>query len=311
MESKVVPIDARQAELAARVARAIAADGVHPTPFAPMTLIRASDVGQPLPSVYVPSLCIVVQGRKRALIGNESFYYDAFNYLLISVTLPVLGQILDASPERPYLCIRLDIDFREVGKLLLEMERSDPRASAPTEQPLYVARMSGELLEVLLRLVRLLDTPVDLTMLAPLALREMWYRLLRSEMGPRLRDLIEAEGPVQRINRAIELLRRRYAEAVRIEELADISHMSASTFHARFKNVTSMSPLQFQKQLRLHEARRLMMSEGLEAAAACYRVGYESPSQFSREYRRLFGAPPRREIAALRRGARARGIESA
>jgi AraC-like DNA-binding protein len=311
MESKVVPIDARQAELAARVTRAVSADGMHPTPFAPMTFIRASDVGQPLPSVYMPSLCIVVQGRKRALIGSQSFYYDAFNYLLVSVTLPMFGQILDASPERPYLCIRLEIDFREVGKLLLEMERSERRAGVPAEQPLYVARLSGELLEVLLRLVRLLDAPADLTILAPLALREIWYRLLRSEMGPRLRDLTEAEGPVQRINRAIELLRRRYAEAVRIEELAEISHMSASTFHARFKTLTSMSPLQFQKQLRLHEARRLMMSEGLEAAVACYRVGYESPSQFSREYRRLFGAPPRREIAALRRRVQAPGMESA
>ena len=310
MESNVVPIDARQAELAARVARAVAADGVHPTPFAPMSFMRASDIGQPLPSVYVPSLCIVVQGRKRTLIAGESFYYDAFNYLFVSVTLPVFGQILDASPERPYLCIRLEIDFSEVRKLLLEMERGERSVGAPAERPLYVARMSGELLEVLLRLLRLLDSPADLTMLAPLALREIWYRLLRGEMGPRLRDLTEADGPVQRINRAIELLRRRYAEAVRIEELAEISHMSASTFHARFKTVTSMSPLQFQKQLRLHEARRLMMSEGLEASAACYRVGYESPSQFSREYRRLFGAPPRREIAALRRGMRASGIES-
>lgn len=311
MDAKVVPIDARQAELTARVARAVSADGVHPTPFAPMSFIRASDVGQPLPSVYLPSLCIVVQGRKKALIGRESFHYDAFNYLLVSVTLPMFGQILDASPERPYLCVRLDIDFREVGKLLLEMERTGPAEELRAEQPLYVARMSSDLLEVLLRLVRLLDAPEDLKVLAPPALREIWYRLLRSEMGPRLRDLTESEGPVQRINRAIEQLRRRYAEAVRIEELAAISHMSSSTFHAHFKGVTSMSPLQFQKALRLHEARRLMMSEGLEAAAACYRVGYESPSQFSREYRRLFGAPPRREVAALRRGPQVSGIESA
>lgn len=302
MESKVVPIDARQAELAERVARAVPEDGVHRTAFAPLALIRASEVGQPCPAVYTPSLCIVVQGRKRALIGNESFYYDAFNYLLVSVSLPMFGQILDASPERPYLCLRIDIDLREVGRLLLEM-KPDTRASAPAQQPLYVARTSPDLLEVILRLVRLLDTPADLPVLGPLALRELWYRLLRGEMGHRLRDLTETEGPVQRINCAIELLRRRYHEALRIEALAEASHMSPSTFHARFKAVTSMSPLQFQKQLRLHEARRLMMSEGLEASVAGYRVGYESPSQFTREYRRLFGAPPRREIAALRRGA--------
>src|SRR5437868_5983010 len=136
MESKVIPIDARQAELAARVIRVASMDGVHPTAFAPMTFMRASDVGQPLPALYVPSVCIVVQGRKRALIGGESFYYDAFNYLLISVTLPVFGQILDACAERPYLCIRLSIDLHEVGKLLLEMAHSGPRTAAAMQQPL-------------------------------------------------------------------------------------------------------------------------------------------------------------------------------
>jgi AraC-like DNA-binding protein len=299
MDAKVVPFDARQAELVTRVARAATHDGLNRTAFPPMSVTRASDISQPIPSVYTPSLCVVVQGRKRAFIGNQSFHYDPFNYLFVSVTLPMFAQILDASPELPYLGLKLDIDFREVGKLLLEMEPGEC-AAAPAEQPLYVARLSGELLEVLLRLVRLLDAPADLPVLAPLALREIWYRLLRSEMGPRLRELTEADGPVQRINRAIELLRQRYAEPIRIEELASIAHMSPSTFHARFKGVTSMSPLQFQKQLRLHEARRLMISEGLE--------GYESPSQFSREYRRLFGAPPRREVVALRRRAPMRGV---
>lgn len=306
---KIVPIDVRQGELAERVAKAVSSDGVHRTAFAPLSLIRASEIGLPLPAVYTPSLCVVVQGRKRAIVGNESFYYDAFNYLFVPVSLPVRGQILDASPERPYMCLRIDIDLREVGRLLLEME-ADARTSAPAEQALYVARMSSDLQEAVLRLVRLLDTPADLPVLGPLTLREIWYRLLRGEMGQRLRDLTEMEGPVQRISRAIELLQRRYDKALRIEELADASHMSASTFHARFKSVTSMSPLQFQKQLRLHEARRLMMSEGLEASAAGYRVGYESPSQFSREYRRLFGAPPRREIASLRRGTSVSGVGS-
>lgn len=297
---KVVPFDARQSELAERVARLITFDGVQRTAFAPLWAIRASEVGQPLPAVYTPSLCVAVQGRKRAIVGNESFYYDPFNFLLVSVSLPIHGQILDASPERPYLCLRIDVDLRDVGRLLLEMGAGAP-ARAPAEQALYVARMSPDLFEVLLRLVRLLDTPADLPVLGPLALREIWYRLLCGEMGQRLRDLTEIEGPVQRISRAIELLQQRYAEAVRVEELAAVSHMSPSTFHARFKAVTSMSPLRFQKQLRLHEARRLMMNEDFDAAAAGYRVGYESPSQFSREYRRLFGAPPRREIAALRR----------
>jgi len=136
------------------------------------------------------------------------------------------------------------------------------------------------------------------------ALREIWYRVLRGEMGHRLRDLVATDGPVQRVGRAIELLQRRYQQPLRVDELAVASHMSVSTFHARFKAVTSLSPLQFQKRLRLHEARRLLMSEGADAATIAHRVGYESPSQFNREYRRLFGAPPRRDVAALREGIR-------
>jgi AraC-like DNA-binding protein len=307
--NNVVPIDARQAELAERVARSVAGDGLHRTAFAPLAFGRASEIGQPLPDVYTPSLCIVVQGRKRVLVGTESFHSDAFNYLIVSVTLPALNQILDASPERPYLCLRIDIDMREVGRLLLEMEAAQP-ADAATGKCLYVARMSSDLVDVVLRLVRLLDAPSDLPVLGPLALREIWYRLLRGEMGHRLRELAQVEGPVQRINRAIELLQRNYGKPLHIEELAEISNMSASAFHARFKTVTSMSPLQFLKRLRLHEARRLMMNEGSEVAAAAYRVGYESPSQFSREYRRLFGAPPRQEIAVLRNSVSTRAVRA-
>jgi AraC-like DNA-binding protein len=296
----IVPIDPRQGELAERVTRLTPADGVHRTAFAPLAFIRASEIGQPLPAVYSPSVCVVIQGRKRALIGNESYHYDAFNYLIVSVTLPMLGQILDASAERPYLCLRIDIDVREVARLLTEMtaEKSD----AASNKPLYVARTSADFLDVILRLVRLLDTPADLPVLAPLALREIWYRLLRGDMGSRLRGLVELEGPVQRISRAIELLQHHYDRPLRIDELADASHMSPSTFHARFKAITSMSPLQFQKQLRLHEARRLLLTESVDAGTAAHRVGYESPSQFNREYRRLFGSPPRREIARLRAG---------
>lgn len=298
-DSKIVPIDPRQAELVERIARGTISDGINSTAFAPLAFIRSSDVSQPLPSVYTPSLCVVVQGRKRAIIGNESIYYDAFNYLIVSLTLPVLGQVVDASPEQPYLCLRINIDINEVGKLLLDLE-GNSSSEPPSGLPYFVGRMSSDLLDVVLRLVRLLDAPSDLAVLGPLALREIWYRVLRGEMGYRLRHLVEVDGPVQRINRAIELLQRRYQQPLRIEELADVSHMSLSSFHARFKAVTSMSPLQFQKKLRLHEARRLLMTEGVEVATAAHRVGYESPSQFNREYRRLFGSPPRREIASLR-----------
>lgn len=294
-------VDARQQELADRIARFVPADGVHGTDWAPLTLIRASAPNDHLPSVYEPCLCVVVQGSKQALVGDRVFHYDPLNYLVVSVTLPAVGKILDASPERPYLCLRLDIDTREVSRLMLD-QGADITVEAPGagEPGLYVASMSGALLDAVLRLVRLLDTPRDLPVLAPAASREIHYRVLMGELGHRLRDLALHDGRTQRVARAIEWIRSRFDQALRIESLAEALHMSPSSLHHQFKAVTAMSPLQFQKQLRLHEARRLMFSEGLEAASAAHQVGYESPSQFSREYRRLFGAPPRREVRTMR-----------
>ena len=301
--SNVVParlgLEAQQAELADRIARYVSGDGVHATAIPALSLIRASEPSQPLPTVYHASLCVVVQGRKRALLGDETYFYDALNYLVVSMTLPMAGQILEASPEQPYLCLRIDIDPALVGELLIQ---AGPEAAASQEdaRALYVARSSAPFLDAVLRLVRLLDAPEEAPVLAPLALREIHYRVLTGELGQRLRRLCEADGPSRRIARAIELLKTRYAEPLRIEELAAAAHMSPSSLHQRFKAATAMTPLQFQKQLRLQEARRLMLTDGLEAASAGHRVGYESPSQFSREYRRLFGAPPRREVEAIR-----------
>ena len=292
-------LSAQQAELADRVARNTRHEGLTETPVPGLALIRASEPSQPLPSVYHPSLCVVVQGRKRALLGDDVFVYDPLHYLVVSMTLPVTGQIIDATPAQPYLCLRVDIDPRVVTELLAQLEPvAAPRE--PASRPLFLARTSAPLLDAVLRLARLLDTPDEAPVLAPLALREIHYRVLTGELGDRLRHLCEVDGPSQRVARAIELLKQRYAEALRVEELAAAAHMSPSALHQRFKAVTTMSPLQFQKQLRLQEARRLMLVDGMEAASAGHRVGYESPSQFSREYRRLFGAPPRREITAVR-----------
>jgi AraC-like DNA-binding protein len=298
-------IAARHAELAARIARFTTSDGATETAIPALWLIRASAPSQALPSVYEPSLCVVVQGRKRALLAEETYVYDPLHYLVVSVTLPATGQIIEASPEKPYLCLRIGIDTKVIGELLIEMSRTEPgcRETTASDRGMFLARMSQPLLDAVLRLVRLLDEPRELAVLAPLALREIYYRVLIGDLGGRLRDLSEADSHAQRIGRAIELLTRRYAKPLRIEVLAAAAHMSPSALHHRFKAVTAMSPLQFQKQLRLHEARRLMLTEGIEAASAGHRVGYESPSQFSREYRRLFGAPPRREISQLRSAA--------
>jgi AraC-like DNA-binding protein len=252
-----------------------------------------------MPSVYQPSLAFVVQGRKRALLNDEVFLYDALNYLVVSVTLPAVGQVLEASPERPYLCLRLKLDLEEIARLLLEL---GDRGAAPVaaDRGLFVARMDEALLDAVLRMVKLLDAPQDIAMLAPVIQREIYYRVLRGELGHRLVDLAEGDGASHRVVRAIEWLKQRYTAPLRIEELAAAVHMSASALHHRFKQVTAMSPLQYQKHLRLHEARRLMFTDGVECATAGHRVGYESPSQFSREYRRLFGAPPRAEVARLK-----------
>ncbi len=290
---------ARQQDLAERVARLAPVDGVHPAPVPGLHLVRASAPTLMMPSVYQPCLCVVVQGRKRAQLNEEVFHYDALNYLVVSVTLPMRGQVLEASPERPYLCLRLDLDLDEIARLLLELGDRGAAPLAP-DRGLFVARMGESMLDAVLRMVKLLDTPDDIAVLAPVIQRELYYRVLRGELGHRLVDLAESDGSNHRIVRAIEWLKQRYAEPLRIEQLAEAVHMSPSALHHRFKLVTAMSPLQYQKQLRLHEARRLMFADGIESATAGHRVGYESPSQFSREYRRLFGAPPRTEIARLR-----------
>jgi AraC-like DNA-binding protein len=292
-------LDAQQAELADRIARTASGDGVHATAIAALAVIRASTPSQPLASVYHPSLCIVVQGRKRALLGGEIYTYDPLNYLVVSMSLPVVGQIIEATPAHPYLCVRIDLDPALVNELLVQLGAAAP-VRTHDGRALFLARTSAALLDAVLRLVRLLDAPDDAPVLAPLALREIHYRVLLGELGQRLRSLCEADGASQRVARAIELLKARYTEPLRIEDLATVAHMSASSLHQRFREATATTPLQFQKQLRLQEARRLMLTEGIEAAAAGYRVGYESPSQFSREYRRLFGAPPKREVAARR-----------
>jgi AraC-like DNA-binding protein len=301
---EVSPSDVRQAELIDLVCQFAPSDGVFDTAITSLQLLRASAPAVGLPAVYEPGLCFVVQGSKQAMLAGEVFRYDPLHYLVISVTLPIVGQILEATQEKPYLCVRLNIDPRDIATLVLE---ADGYAAPFTgvERGLRVARAADPLMDAVLRLLRLLRTPHDVAVLAPLAVREIYYRVLTGELGPRLRALTRVDSQAHRIARVIDLLKQKYAQPMRIDELADSAHMSASSLHHHFKQVTAMSPLQFQKQLRLHHARRLMLTEGIEAAAAGHRVGYESASQFSREYRRLFGAPPRTEIEHVRSVAQA------
>jgi AraC-like DNA-binding protein len=296
---EIAGIPARQQELSARVAQLTRFDGTHQTALPSLALTRGSVPTICMPTVYQPCLAIVVQGRKCALLNDEVFHCDALNYLVVSVTLPGMGQVIEATPEHPYLSLRLNLDLEEIARLVLELGDRGP-SPATADRGLFVARLDEPLLDAVLRMVKLLDTPEDIDVLAPVVQREIYYRMLRGELGSRLADLAQSEGGNHRIVRAIEWLKQHYAAPLRIEELADAVHMSPSALHHRFKAVTAMSPLQYQKHLRLHEARRLMFADGIECATAGHRVGYESASQFSREYRRLFGAPPRAEIARLR-----------
>jgi hypothetical protein len=205
--SDALPIDLRQAELIDLVARFAPADGLHDTQIAPLQLIRASAPAQRLPSVYEPGLCVVVQGRKQAMLAGQVFRYDPLHCLVISVTLPVLGQILEATPEKPYLCVRLNIDPREIGALMLETAASESQHPGG-QRGLHVSRVSAPLLDAVLRLLRLLNTPQDVPVLAPLAVREIYYRVLMGDLGPSLRELAVADSHSQRIARVIDLLKQ-------------------------------------------------------------------------------------------------------
>lgn len=286
------------ARLADILARHTPGDGAFDTPLAGVSLLRTSSPTMPMPVVYEPTLCLVAQGRKQAVLGTTAYVYDAANYLVASVDLPVMGSVIEASEDKPYLCLRLNLDMTALSDLAL---RHPSEEKLPEEGPgLSLNRTTPELLDAALRLAALLDTPSDIDALAPLVTREILYRLLTGPGNGVVRQMARANSRLNAIARAIVWLRAHYAQECRIDDMADVAGMSRSTFHAHFKAVTSMSPLEFRTQLRMQEARRLMVAEGLDAASAGYRVGYESPSQFSRDYARLFGAPPARDASRLR-----------
>jgi AraC-like DNA-binding protein len=262
-----------------------------------LTLSRLSAPSAVVAVVYEPSLCVVAQGAKEVLLADETYRLDPAQSLLVSVDLPVDARVVQASASTPYLAVRIVLDPAVVGELLADGLAASP---GPPARGLAVTPVEPSLLDAVVRLVTFLDSPQDIDALAPLVLREITYRMLAGPQGARLRQIAAAGAPAQRIARAIRWLKDHFADPLRVDSLARHVKMSPSAFHLHFKGMTAMSPLQYQKRLRLQEARRLMLGEGLDAAEAAFRVGYESPSQFSREYRRLFGAPPRRSVATLK-----------
>lgn len=284
------------------VNRHVPDDGMHGTPIPGVTLIRSSTPTMPMPVVYEPTLCLIAQGRKRVMLGTTAYVYDPARYLIASVDLPVMGSVIEASETAPYLCLALDLDMTALSDLALRHSLPDEIDGAPGAG-IALNDMTPELLDATVRLAALLDKPGDIEALAPLVTREILYRLLVDPRNSIVRQLARADSRLQQIAKAISWLREHYDEACRIEDIADLASMSRSTFHAHFKSVTSMSPLEFRSQLRLQEARRLMVAEAMDAAGAGFRVGYESPSQFSRDYVRMFGAPPAKDAGRLRKAA--------
>jgi AraC-like DNA-binding protein len=283
--------------LAAAVERQTTADGGYETAVSALRLSRYSAPSDLVAVVYEPCLCVVAQGAKEVLLAEDVYRLDPAQSLLVSVDLPADARVVEALPHCPYLGVRIALDPAVVGELLAEGTAAP--LLGPPARGLAVTPVDPPLLDAVNRLVTLLDSPQDVGPLAPLVLREITYRVLVSPQGLRLRQIASAGAPAHRIARAIRWLKEHFAEPLRVESLAKHVRMSPSAFHLHFKNVTAMSPLQYQKKFRLQEARRLMLGEGLDAAEAAFRVGYESPSQFSREYRRMFGAPPRQDVAAL------------
>lgn len=285
-------------ELVERLTRAITEDG-RIEPINGLYLNRASCPTELAHGLTSVSFCVIAQGSKEICLGEERYRYDTAHYLIVTAELPVVSRIVEASPQRPYLSVRLSLDPVLVGSVLVEAGGDSPRSIADA-RALNVSPLDGGLLDAVLRLVRLLDSPGEARVLMPLVTREIVFRLLIGEQGARLRNMAVLGGHKSRINLALEEIRRNFDKPLRIDGLARELGMSTSGFHHQFKMMTAMSPLQFQKQLRLQEARRLMLGGAMDAATAGYRVGYEDAAHFSREYKRLFGMPPLRDVIRLR-----------
>ena len=290
-------LNAGRKELAERITAAFTGLGLLEI-FPGIGIARACSPTHPLHSVFTPAFCVIAQGSKKVMLGEETFKYDPGHYLIATVDLPIISCVLDASDDLPYLSFKMDLEPTLVADVLID-SGIDLKESGAAVKAMDVSPIEEDLLDAVLRIVRLLDKPDDAQMMLPLIKREIIFRLLKGNQARRLIHLC-AGGDNRRISKAIENLREHFDRPLRIENISRELGMSVSGFHHHFKSVTAMSPLQFQKQIRLQEARRLMLGEDLDAASAGFRVGYEDPSYFSRDYKKQFGAPPQRDIARLR-----------
>lgn len=290
------------ADLSRLIAQHTEADGIVETAIPRLSLVRMSKPTEPMQGVQQPALCLIAQGSKQVILADEIYDYGPARHLIASADLPITGQVMEASPGIPYLSLKLDLDMNALAALVMEVPIASSSASPSKScgKAICLSRTDPKLVDAALRLVSLLDTPDDIPVMAPLIEREILYRLLRGDQAAKLRRMLMPESRLSQVNRAIAWIRQNYHRPFSIDQVAREARMSTSSLHEHFREVTAMSPLQYQKQLRLQEARRLILSEALDAASAAHRVGYDSPSQFSREYRRLFGAPPIQDVSRLK-----------
>lgn len=286
--------------LASRIARYAPHDGVFPLRLAGTYALRVGrPTTEPVHATLGASLCLIAQGAKAMMLGSEVLEYDGARMLVFAVDLPVAGQVTRASQREPYLGFKLDLVPARIAELASRVfPRGIPRQS--DECGLYVGRATDDIVDAATRLIDLMSRPEEADLLGPLVVDEILIRLLRTPIGPRVAQIGEPKSGVHRVARAVSWIRAHFAQPVTVEDMAASASMNASSFHERFKAVTTMSPLQYQKTLRLQEARRLMLFQDVDVNEACHRVGYVSPSQFSREYARFFGNAPTRDIARLR-----------
>jgi len=298
---------ANRKELVERIERVLPEDGTK-EPLPGLILYRSSNPTAPLHAVFEPAVCVIAQGSKEVLFGNSRYQFDPLHYLLVTLDLPYVSQVIEASKEQPFLGLRLSLSPLLVGEVLLEIGHTQPEAHVDV-RAIDVSLLDGNLLDAFLRFVRLVDSPLEARVLLPLMTREIIYRLLMGKQGDRLRHLTISGGYTPSIAGVVKLLLQDFDKPLRIEQFARELGMSVSSLQHRFKAVTALSPQQFQKRLRLQEARRLMLGEDLDAASAASRVGYQDASHFNREYKSLFGVPPMRDVQRLREEAPAQASQ--
>ena len=298
-QDQLSSLDAARGRLLQKIIKRVPTDGLLKTGIPQLYLYRASAPTNCTSAAYDPRLVVFVQGQKRINLGSKTYLCNGSSFLLSTLDLPVVSQVVVATPEKPMLCLNLQLDMSDIRRILSQEEFPAPQEPAEAIG-MAIGVTPVEILEACSRLVDLLDSPNDIPFLSSLIQREIIFRLLRGPQGYHLRAIATLGEQSHRTAKAVSWLRINYAKPLRVEDLAAMAQMGVSTLHHHFRSLTAMSPIQYQKQLRLHVARERMLNDGLDAASAAFEVGYESASQFNREYSRLFGQPPMRDVKARR-----------